>query len=339
MSQEARRPEPSSPPRKQTWQEAEAAMLALVPPVTEKAEGASEEAANASASSDVLYSPPGRGTAVFVALCALYQVRRAMPLADVTPWDFEALFARGYGAVALLVLFPSLLSLWGIAWSDLKRQSQGSTWLMLQAVVWALLAVVSLFKGEFLAALLMPWHVALVCSLQMTTLERPLEAPVPPRAQRPPPTVRPATHEDQEAIAGLQEAAFARRPATFEPSQEGEEDGQHPVLVAEEDGRVVACASTRAYSPRECHAGVADFGLFVAKEAQGRGVDALLLQALLKAAEERGLHKLTTQVLADRAHTRELFERLGFTVVGTHAKHARVEGAWHDVVVVEKLLR
>ena len=233
----------------------------------------------------MLSSPPGRGTAVFVALCALYQVRRAMPLADVSaPWDFEALFSKGYGSVALLVLFPSLVSLWGIAWSDLKRQSQGSAWLMLQAVVWALLAVVSLFKGEFLTALLMPWHAALVCSLQMHTLEPPLEAPVPPRAQPPPPTVRPATPEDQEAIAGLQEAAFARRPATFEPPLEGEEDGQHPVLVAEEDGRVVACASTRAYSTRECHAGVADFGLFVAKEVQGRGVDALLLEALLKAA-------------------------------------------------------
>ncbi len=34
-----------------------------------------------------------------------------------------------------------------------------------------------------------------------------------------------------------------------------------------------------------------------------------------------------------------MFERLGFTPVGTHAKHARVDGAWHDVVVVEKVLR
>ncbi|NOJ98789.1 GNAT family N-acetyltransferase, partial [Corallococcus coralloides] len=162
---------------------------------------------------------------------------------------------------------------------------------------------------------------------------------VPPRASPPPPTVRPATPEDRDAIAGLQDAALARRPTTFEAPSEGEDDGRHPVLVAEEDGRVVACAATRAYSSRECYAGVADFSLFVAKDVRGRGVDELLLKALLKAAEEAGLHKLTTCVLADQEHTRKLFERLRFTTVGTHEKHARVEGAWHDVVVVEKFLR
>ncbi|RKH89256.1 GNAT family N-acetyltransferase [Corallococcus sp. AB045] len=338
MSQDAHRPEPpSNAPRKQSWQEAEAALLALVPPVA--VEGEAEGAANAPAPQAVEHSPPGWGTAFFVALCALYQLRRVMPLANVTPWDFEALFSKGSGTVAFLVLFPSLVSLWGIARGDLKRQASGSVWLVLQAVVWALMAVVALFKGEFVTALLMPWHLALVCAIQMYTLDPPpLEAPVPPRAPPPPPTVRPATPEDRDAIAGLQDAALARRPTTFESPLEGEEDGRHPVLVAEEDGRVVAYAATRAYSSRECYAGVADFSLFVAKDARGRGVDALLLEALLKAAEGAGFHKLTTCVLADQEHTRKLFEHQGFTTVGTHAKHARVDGAWHDVVVVEKVL-
>ncbi|MBN9681550.1 MULTISPECIES: GNAT family N-acetyltransferase [unclassified Corallococcus] len=328
---------PSTTPRKQSWQEAEAALLSLVPPGSDGIQA--EAAARAPARASVLHSPPGRGTAVFVALGALYQLRRAMPLADVTPWDFGALFTKGYGTVAVLVLFPSLVSLWGIARGDLKRQGHGSAWFMLQAVVWALMAVVALFKGEFVTALLMPWHLALVCSIQMHTVEPPLEAPVPPRASPPPPTVRPATPEDQDAIAGLQDAALARRPTTFEVPVEGEEDGRHPVLVAEEDGRVVACVATRAYSSRECYADIADFSLFVAKDVRGRGLDELLLKALLKAAEEAGFHKLTTSVLADQAHTLKLFERLRFTTVGTHEKHARVDGAWRDVVVVEKFLR
>lgn len=339
MSQEAHRPEPpSTAPRKQSWQEAEAALLALVPPVA--VAGEAEAAAQAPAPGAVAHSPPGWGTAVFLALCALYQLRRVMPLANVAPWDFGALFAKGYGTVALLVLFPSLVSLWGIARGDLKRQASGSVWFVLQAVVWALMAVVALFKGEFVTALLLPWHAALVCAIVMAmSAPAPLEAPVPPRASPPPPTVRPATPEDRDAIAGLQDAALARRPTTFEAPSEGEDDGRHPVLVAEEDGRVVACAATRAYSSRECYAGVADFSLFVAKDVRGRGVDELLLKALLKAAEEAGLHKLTTCVLADQEHTRKLFERLRFTTVGTHEKHARVDGAWQDVVVVEKFLR
>ncbi|NRD44864.1 GNAT family N-acetyltransferase [Corallococcus exiguus] len=337
MSQEAHRPEPpSTASKKQSWQEAEAALLGLAPPVTANAEG---EAAS-DATGPAAPSQPGWGSAVFVALCALYQLRRAMPLANVTPWDFGALFSKGYGTVAFLVLFPSLVSLWGLTRGDLKRQSDASAWFLLQAVVWALMAVVALFQGEFVTALLMPWHLALVCAILMVMrAPPPLEAPVPPRGSPPPPTVRPATPEDRDAIAGLQDAALARRPTTFEAPSEGEEDERHPVLVAEENGRVVGCAATRAHSSRECYADIADFSLFVAKDVRGMGVDELLLKALLKAAEGAGFHKLTTCVLANQSHTLKLFERLRFTTVGTHEKHARVDGAWHDVVVVEKFLR
>ncbi|CAM4483275.1 GNAT family N-acetyltransferase [Corallococcus exiguus] len=339
MTQEAHRPKPSADaPKKQSWQEAEAALLGLVPPVTATAEG--EAASDAPAPAAVEPSPPSWRSAVFVALCALYQLRRAMPLANVTPWDFGALFSKGYGTVAFLVLFPSLVSLWGLTRGNLKRQADASAWFLLQAVVWALLAVVALFQGEFVTALLMPWHLALGCAILMVMLAPPpLEAPVPPRGSPPPPTVRPATPEDRDAIADLQDAALARRPTTFEAPSEGEEDGRHPVLVAEENGRVVGCAATRAHSSRECYADIADFSLFVAKDVRGMGVDELLLKALLKAAEGAGFHKLTTCVLANQSHTLKLFERLRFTTVGTHEKHARVDGAWHDVVVVEKFLR
>ncbi|RKH03701.1 GNAT family N-acetyltransferase [Corallococcus carmarthensis] len=337
MSQEPQHPQSeSASPRKQSWQEAEAAMLSLVPPVALEDEPASGATAPQAASP----SPPGWGTAVCIALIALYQLRRVMPLENVTPWDFQALFSKGFGTVAVLVLFPSLLSLWGIARDELKRQTQGSALLLLQAVCWALMAGVALFKGEFVTALLMPWHLTLVGAFMMYTPDPPpLEAPVPPRAKPPPPTVRPATPEDRESIEGLQDAALARRPTEFEKPFEGGQDGRHPVLVAEEDGRVVACVSTHAYSSRECYAGIADFSLFVAREVRGRGVDELLLQALLKEAEAQGLHKLTTSVFADHTHNLKLFERLRFTTVGTHEKHARVDGAWHDVVVVEKFLR
>ncbi|RKH65309.1 GNAT family N-acetyltransferase [Corallococcus interemptor] len=330
-----------SQPKKQSWQEAEASLLALVPPEAARAGGEVEAASGAPSPEARVPASLGWRSALFVALCALYQLRRMMPLAGVTPWDFEALFAKGYGAVALLVLFPSLMSLWGIARRDVKRQSDASAWFLLQPVVWALVAVVSLFQAEFVAALLMPWHLAFVCAvvMVMATPTPAEEAPVRPRAPPPPPTVRPATPEDRDAIADLLDAALARRPTTFEAPLEGEEDGRHPVLVAEEDGRVVACAATRAYSPRECYAGIADFSLFVAKDVRGRGVDELLLKALLEAAEEAGLHKLTTSVIANQEHTLKLFERLRFTTVGKHEKHARLDGAWHDVVVVEKFLR
>ncbi|NBD12720.1 GNAT family N-acetyltransferase [Corallococcus silvisoli] len=279
------------------------------------------------------------GSTVFLLLTGLYQLRRLMPLADVAPWDFSALFAKGYGTLALLVLFPTLMALWGIIRGDPTRQEKGSMWLLFQSVCWAVVGLVVLFQGEFVAALLMPWHLTLVSAILMTPTTGPREeAPVPPSTPLQPPTVRPAAPEDRAAVASLQSAAVARRPSLFALEPGAEWDERHPVLVAEEDGRVIGCASTSAYSLRECYAGVADFHVFVAKEARGRNVDTLLLESLMKAAEARGIHKLTTCVLAGNTHALERFEKLGFTRVGVHAKHAELNGTRHDVVVVEKVL-
>ena len=152
-----------------------------------------------------------------------------------------------------------------------------------------------------------------------------------------------ATREDRAAIAAIYNAALAERASTFESARTPEDiDGwlgkRHPVLVAEEDGRVIAYAATGAYSPRECYAGVADFSIYVAPEARGRDLGRHVMEALLREAESAGFHKLTSRVFATNMRSRALLKRLGFREVGVHEKHAPLDGVWHDVVVVEKLL-
>jgi len=155
---------------------------------------------------------------------------------------------------------------------------------------------------------------------------------------------RPATLDDREAIARIYNAGISERAYTFETRPRTVEEigqwlgGRFPVVVVEEAGRVVAFASTGAYSPRECYAGVADFSVYVAPEARGRGAGRTALQALLTAAEAAGFHKLTSRVFATNATSRDMLTKLGFREVGLHQKHARLDGVWHDIVVVERLL-
>ena len=59
---------------------------------------------------------------------------------------------------------------------------------------------------------------------------------------------------------------------------------------------------------------------------------------LLAEAEAAGFHKLTSRVLAINTSSRALLTSLGFREVGLHEKHAPLDGVWHDVVVVERLL-
>lgn len=101
---------------------------------------------------------------------------------------------------------------------------------------------------------------------------------------------------------------------------------------------VVAFASTSAYRSRGCYAGIAEFSVYVARRARGRGAGRLAMEALIGAAEEAGFRKLVSRVFPENAASRKLLASVGFREVGTYEKHARLDGEWRDVVIVERLL-
>jgi phosphinothricin acetyltransferase len=51
-----------------------------------------------------------------------------------------------------------------------------------------------------------------------------------------------------------------------------------------------------------------------------------------------GFWKLVARVFVENVPSRKLLLSLGFREVGVHEKHARLDGVWRDVVVVERLL-
>jgi phosphinothricin acetyltransferase len=155
---------------------------------------------------------------------------------------------------------------------------------------------------------------------------------------------RAATTSDAAAIAAIYNAGIADRVATFEtrPRSAGEVaswlDGVHPVVVIEDDGDVIAFASTSAYRPRDCYAGIAEFSVYVAREARGRGVGRMAMTTLLDAAKLAGFWKLVSRVFVENVSSRNLLRSLGFREVGVYEKHGKLDGVWRDVVIVERLL-
>lgn len=116
------------------------------------------------------------------------------------------------------------------------------------------------------------------------------------------------------------------------------DDPAHPVLVAVDDAAVLGWVAASSYRPRACYDGVAEFSVYVAREARGRGVGRTLMAAFLPACEAVGLWKLLSRVFPENAASRALLARSGFREVGTYLRHARHRGAWRDVVIVERLL-
>ncbi|HXG57790.1 MAG TPA: arsinothricin resistance N-acetyltransferase ArsN1 family A [Thermoanaerobaculia bacterium] len=155
---------------------------------------------------------------------------------------------------------------------------------------------------------------------------------------------RTAAPGDAPAIAQIYNEGIEDRVATFEtrPRTPGDIltwfDGRHPVVVVEEGGVVVAFASTSAYRPRECYAGIADFSVYVARTARGRGAGRLAMDALIDAARASGFWKLVSRVFPENSASRALLRAAGFREVGTYRRHAQLDGVWRDVVIVERLL-
>jgi L-amino acid N-acyltransferase YncA len=155
---------------------------------------------------------------------------------------------------------------------------------------------------------------------------------------------RPATAEDAAAIAAIYNEGIADRSATFETRPRAPHEilpwleGRYPAVVVEDAGQIVAFASTSMYRPRECYDGIAEFSVYVAGHARGRGLGRLAIDALSEAAERAGFWKLVSRVFVENTTSRELMKRAGFREVGVYHRHAKLDGQWRDVVIVEKLL-
>jgi len=157
--------------------------------------------------------------------------------------------------------------------------------------------------------------------------------------------VREASPEDAAAICEIYNAAIAERGSTFEtalrsPEDFGPrcEDSRHPLLVCDVDEGVAGWAGLAPYSTRECYAGIGEASVYVAPQARGHGLGTLLAEALAAAAGERGFHKMVGKLFTDNLASIRLTERCGFDSVGLHRRHGRLDGAWRDVLVVERLL-
>lgn len=155
---------------------------------------------------------------------------------------------------------------------------------------------------------------------------------------------RTATLNDVDAITFIYNQGIEDRSATFETRLRSPEevrtwfDGVHPLLVVENEQGIIAFASTSAYRSRECYAGIAECSIYVKREIRSQGAGRLATEAILHAAEEAGFWKLVSRVFVDNTASRALLHRLNFREVGVYYKHAKLDGVWRDVVIVERLL-
>src|SRR5215217_5370927 len=160
-------------------------------------------------------------------------------------------------------------------------------------------------------------------------------------------TVRPANTADVPEITRIYNEGIRDRLATLETEERTPEERQawlearderHPVLVAERGGTVAGWGSLNVFNPRPAYMHVADFSIYVGREARGAGIGQALLAALIECARELGYHKLVLAAFPQNAAGMRLYTRFGFREVGVYREQGFLDGRWVDVIIMERLL-
>ena len=158
--------------------------------------------------------------------------------------------------------------------------------------------------------------------------------------------IEPLTPDDWPAVCAIYEAGIAAGDATFEseaPSWEAW-DAAHRAdcrfVARDASGTVLGWVAVSHVSKRRVYAGVVEESVYVAPEAQGRGVGRALLETLIAATEAAGIWTIQAGIFPENVASLALHERVGFRRVGVHERLGRDRtGRWRDVVLLERRSR
>jgi phosphinothricin acetyltransferase len=150
--------------------------------------------------------------------------------------------------------------------------------------------------------------------------------------------IRLAGAADAAAIAAIYRPYVEQSRISFEEqAPDAAEIGRrmanpiHPWLVADEEGRVLGYASTSAMRNRPAYRWSVETGVYVAPDAQGRGIGRQLLAAHLDLLERQGFVTVIAGIALPNDASVALHEKLGFTLSGIERGVGFKLGEWVDV--------
>src|SRR5687768_2117564 len=142
-------------------------------------------------------------------------------------------------------------------------------------------------------------------------------------------------------VKDIYEQGIATGNATFQtasPSWE-EWDSSHVKtsrIVVTENNEVLGWAAITPVSGRCVYAGVGEVSVYVAANAQGRGLGKALLQELIKQSEADGFWTLTAGIFPENKGSLKIHEKAGFKVLGIRERIGKMNGKWRDTVLLER---
>lgn len=161
------------------------------------------------------------------------------------------------------------------------------------------------------------------------------------------PLLRDAREADLPAVRAIFNHWIEHSTASFRTAPDTDEQTrawfagrgpEHPVLVAEEAGEVLAWASLNPHKPANGYRHTVEMSVYVRPDALGRGLGRRLAAELLARAAASGLHAVLGGVCTEQDASRRMLESLGFAKVAHLREVGFKFGRWLDVAYFEKVL-
>lgn len=158
--------------------------------------------------------------------------------------------------------------------------------------------------------------------------------------------IRLATPADAAAIARIYAPYVTDTPVSFEEAapdagemarrMAGDGLGLHPWLVAETEGRVIGFASSSPFRTRPAYRWTVETGVYLAPEAQGRGLGRALMEQMLALLTRQGFTAAVAGVTLPNDASVALHEKLGFSPCATYRDTGFKLGEWRTVQVLAR---
>ena len=156
--------------------------------------------------------------------------------------------------------------------------------------------------------------------------------------------IREAKLDDLDGIFAIYDREVLHGTATFDTVVKSTQErldwfatagNRYPILVAEQNNRVLGWARLYAWSPRRAYDRTAENAVYVRDDARGKGAGRALMQKLIEVAPQRGVHVLVARIVEGNPASVRLHEALGFKTIGVMRQVGEKFGTLLDVRLMD----
>ena len=159
--------------------------------------------------------------------------------------------------------------------------------------------------------------------------------------------VRKAVSDDIDGITEIYNDSVLNSIATFDTeSKDIDEqrrwfeyhDQRHPILVAEENGKVSGWICLSEWCDRQAYSDTAELSIYVHQDMRGRGIGRKLIEAVIHEARSIKLHVIIARIETSNKIIIHLLKIFGFKQIGVMKEVGFKFGKLLDVLIMQLVL-